>query len=230
MARKTKTAPASVRGLVIHVPVPTDVDTLNPAPYNPRKIKPGKLAALKQKIREVGFLDPIVVQKYSLKFEMGNVIVGGHQRLRAVREVCAEEGIPVPKLPIITLDIDDRTAMKLNVALNNINGEWDTELLAKLLAEMDSDEKMNEAEIAGMGMSNDEFDKYTDLADPDPEVPQEARTFGNSVTLSLSFKDVNMRDMVKKKLQDLADLENKATGEIVDQMLRRSSVKRRSAA
>lgn len=224
MARKTKT---NGRSLIIHTPVPTDVEMLNPAPYNPRKIKPAKLAALKQKIREVGFLDPLVIQKWSEKHSLEYVIVGGHQRLRAVREVCEEEGIALPLLPCIILDVDDRTAMKLNIALNNINGEWDTHLLAKLLAELNADDKMTETEIGGMGMSEDEFDKYVSLVEDDPEIPPEPmQTFGKSVTCSLAFSDVGQRDSVKKRLEEIAKLESKRTGEVVFEMLNRSKVKR----
>ena len=73
----------------VHVPTLHRVSDLNPSAYNPRKITPEKFEALKESIRVDGFLEPIVVQKKGLN------IIGGHQRVKAIKEICVEENEPV---------------------------------------------------------------------------------------------------------------------------------------
>ena len=105
-------------------------EQINPANYNPRTITPRQLEALKEGIRAYGLVEPLVLQK------RGMTIIGGHQRYRAVREVCIEAGLEVPLLPCIVLDVGDREAKRLNIALNRVSGDWDERLLGELLSDI----------------------------------------------------------------------------------------------
>jgi ParB-like chromosome segregation protein Spo0J len=213
MARKMA-AHIGATPVVVHDTTLVDVEKLNPAPYNPRKIKPAMLSALKQSIKEQGFIHPIVVQK------KGMVIIAGHQRVKALRELCSETGQPLPKIPAIIRDIGDRVAKKLNITLNRVGGEFDAGLLGDLLRDLQDDVRLTTDELTGMGISADELDGLLKLDDPPPE-NEEIPTFGRSVTMSLSFSDTKMRDRVKKKLEERSRVEGKKSGEIVDSLMRR---------
>src|ERR1039458_6918452 len=94
------------------------------APYNPRRIAPEQLAALRRSLRTFGVVEPVVANRRSGR------IVGGHQRVRAAEA----EGIET--LPVVWVDLDETGERQLNLALNRISGEWDEPALAALLEEL----------------------------------------------------------------------------------------------
>jgi hypothetical protein len=103
---------------------------LDPAPYNPRKIRPGPFAKLKRSIEKFGQADPIIANR------VNNRIVGGHMRYAAYTERGEKEAL------VRWVDIEDEQEEKaLNVALNNseLAGEWDNDKLGQLLAGMAKD-------------------------------------------------------------------------------------------
>lgn len=175
------------------------------------------LESLKSAIRTHGFLEPLVVQRQSARYgEM--VLVGGHQRLKAVREIGIEDNQILPELPCIVIDVDDRTAKMLNVSLNNIAGEFDPRLLGELLEDVNSMRAIDLDETMRMGFEEDDVSKYLHLADP-PQVDEDPPVFAHSATLTLEFKDVRQRDAVKAKLVERAKLTKRTTGEVVDGLL-----------
>jgi len=102
------------------------VDILKPAEYNPRKkLKPGdkEYEKIKASIEEFGFVDPLVVNA-------DMTIIGGHQRLAVAIELGLKE------VPCAVVNFDKTREKALNIALNNIQGEWDEKLLADLLLDI----------------------------------------------------------------------------------------------
>ena len=102
---------------------------LNPAAYNPRKdLKPGdrEYEKLKRSIAEFGYVEPVI-----WNIQTGNV-VGGHQRLKVLVDMGQTE------IDCVVVDLDLRREKALNVALNKIQGDWDEEKLASLMAEFDA--------------------------------------------------------------------------------------------
>ena len=102
---------------------------LNPAAYNPRReLKPGdkEYEKLKRSISEFGFVEPIVWNKRS-----GN-IVGGHQRFSVMKDLGETE------IDCVVVDLDDKREKALNLALNKIQGEWDEDKLASVMADLDA--------------------------------------------------------------------------------------------
>lgn len=190
---------------------------LNPAPYNAQKMTPAEFEALKAGIRSFGFVENVVVQKHSSRFGP-LVIIGGHQRLNAVREICVEDNCPMPELPCVVLDVDDRTAKRLNVALNRVHGTPDAQLLAELLEDIDREQRVTPEEVSMMGFEDDEFRGLLHLADP--PVPTDSETFARSITISLKFNDLPTRDAVKAKLDDRAKKQKCLNGDVVMGLLR----------
>lgn len=100
-------------------------DTLRPAAYNPRKISKEALKGLQASIERWGVVQDIVVNSRN------RVVVGGHQRLAALKAAGVHD------IPVTWVDLDETDEKALNVALNNphIAGEFD-DTIAGLLAEI----------------------------------------------------------------------------------------------
>ena len=199
----------------VHVPAAQRVAELNPAAYNPRKITPEKFEALKESIKADGFLEPLVVQKEGLR------IIGGHQRLKAVKEIAVEEGAKCPDIPCIVLDVDDRSAKRLNIKLNKIQGEFEARLLGELLVGLYEEAPLEIAEDTMLlGFMQDEAAKFIRLVEPEM-VPvlggedKEPGAFGKSITLSIEFESIAMRDKVKNLLVENAKVAKKKSGDLV---------------
>jgi DNA adenine methylase len=92
--------------------------------------------ALHRSTERWGFVEPLVVRQ-------GNEVVGGNQRLDEALASNQKE------IPIIRIRINDREAKALNLALNKIHGEWDTEKLAPLLVDL---EDLPEISLTGFGI------------------------------------------------------------------------------
>ena len=105
------------------------IEQLNLAAYNPRKdLQPGdpEYEKLKRSIQEFGYVEPIVWNKRT-----GN-IVGGHQRYKVLLDMGMRE------VDCVVVDLDPQREKALNLALNKIQGEWDENKLAELMAELDA--------------------------------------------------------------------------------------------
>jgi hypothetical protein len=108
-----------------------DINKINPAPYNPRKdLKPGdsEYEKLKKSITEFDMVEPLILNK------RGNVLIGGHQRLKVLKEMGRKE------VEVSVVDLPPAKEKALNLALNKISGEWDLPLLKDLLQEIDTGE------------------------------------------------------------------------------------------
>ncbi|TCL60562.1 site-specific DNA-methyltransferase (adenine-specific) [Kineothrix alysoides] len=102
------------------------ISDLNPADYNPRKkLKSGdrEYESIKKSIEEFGFADPVVVNS-------DMTIIGGHQRMTVASDLGYTE------VPCAIVDVDKTQEKALNIALNKITGEWNKELLADLIKEL----------------------------------------------------------------------------------------------
>lgn len=114
------------------------LDALRPDPANPRRMSQAELGALVRSLREWGFVQPVVARR-----EDGTVI-GGHQRLVAARKLGYRE------VPVVYLDVSPEQARLLGLALNRISGEWDEELLGRLLADLQASETLD-LSLSGFG-------------------------------------------------------------------------------
>jgi ParB-like chromosome segregation protein Spo0J len=99
--------------------------------------------ALTRSIQEFGVVDPVIVRRAD------RTVVGGHQRLRAARR------LGLDRVPVVFVDLSVERARLLNLALNRISGEWDEELLARLLADL---EEAPAVDLSLSGFGEDEID------------------------------------------------------------------------
>lgn len=105
------------------------IKDLTPAAYNPRKdLKPGdvEFEKIKRSIEEFGYVEPVIINS-------DLTIIGGHQRAKVLSALGYEE------IDCVVIEVDKTKEKALNIALNKITGDWDTESLAVLLQELDKE-------------------------------------------------------------------------------------------
>jgi DNA modification methylase len=121
---------------VTYVPI----GTLKPSDYNPRKINKESMEQLKESIRQFNLVDPLIVNSAPNR---AGVVIGGHMRLRAAKELGFKE------MPVVHVNLPDIEREKaLNIRLNKNTGEFDWDLLAKF----------DESFLAEIGFASDELD------------------------------------------------------------------------
>ena len=114
------------------------IGDLTPADYNPRKeLGPGdpEFDKLKRSLDEFGYVEPVIWNKTTGR------VVGGHQRITALKALGYED------VDCVVVELDETREKALNVALNKINGEWDQDKLALLIADLDASDF--DAELTG---------------------------------------------------------------------------------
>ncbi|HXF44040.1 MAG TPA: DNA modification methylase [Candidatus Paceibacterota bacterium] len=132
---------------IVYVPI----KNLRPSEYNPRTITKEALEHLKESINRFQMIDPIIVNGAPNR---KNIVIGGHQRLRAAKELDFKE------VPVVYVNIPDVEKEKeLNLRLNRNTGEWDWNLLAEF----------NESLLKDVGFSSDDLDNIFGI-DEQPEI------------------------------------------------------------
>ena len=155
---------------------------LNRAAYNPRiDLIPGdtEYENLRRSITTYGMLIPVIWNKRT-----GNV-VGGHQRLT----VLENEG--ETEVDGSVVDLDETQERQLNVALNKIEGGWDEEKLAELLAELGDDATLT-------GFTQQEIDSLTNDIDSlidGATVDEELRAIEELFNVSLTFDKADQEEL-----------------------------------
>lgn len=106
------------------------IKKLKPAEYNPRvDLRPGdeEYEKIKRSIEEFGFVEPIIINS-------DMTIIGGHQRYKVLKELGYKE------IECSVVDLDKTKEKALNIALNKISGDWDSEKLELLLKELQDED------------------------------------------------------------------------------------------
>jgi DNA modification methylase len=104
------------------------LDDIKPANYNPRlDLQEGdpEFEKLKRSIEEFGFVEPLIVNSRTA------VIVGGHQRYKALKALGYEKAL------CVLVDLTPEQEKALNIGLNKIGGDWDYIKLKELLQEIE---------------------------------------------------------------------------------------------
>ena len=116
--------------------VKVDINELISPEYNPRQITDDEMEKLKNSINEFGYISPIIVNKHN------NHIVGGNQRCLALKQ------LGYTMIDVIYINEQDINKEKaLNIRLNNLSGEWDTNKLQNILDDL----KLQEFDVSLTG-------------------------------------------------------------------------------
>ena len=107
------------------------------------------------------------------------MVIGGHQRLLVARR------LGFKTVPVIYVDLSDEQARLLNLALNKVSGDWDKELLARLLADL---QDAPDVDIALSGFEDDEIKKLLKTLDARDRRGRE-ETFDVAAALEAAKRD-----------------------------------------
>lgn len=126
------------------------IQELKPSIYNPRKWSKEALKQLKESIKRFDCVDPLVVNGSP---ERRNIVIGGHFRLTALKELGYTEA------PVVYVNIRDEAKEKeLNLRLNKNVGEFDFDLLAEF----------DESLLNDIGFDSEDLDEIFGI-DENPE-------------------------------------------------------------
>lgn len=145
------------------------ITALKSAEYNPRKISPNDFEALKESIRIFGIVEPVVINTHKGR---ENIIIGGHQRLYAMKECGYKE------VPCFEIDLTPALEKELNVRLNRNTGEFDKDILMEFF---------NPEDLQKWGFEEEEVDFFNK--------EEEAEEWGEKKE-SKSLKDDQLRVMI----------------------------------
>jgi ParB-like chromosome segregation protein Spo0J len=134
------------------------IGDLKPSLYNPRiPVAKGskEYEKIKASLTQHGVVEPLVVNANTMQ------VIGGHQRLTVMKDLGYTE------VECAMLDIEDEAKEKtLNLALNNIKGEWDMEKLEAMLSDADVtafETGFDDSEINFAGLLPEEAESGDDL-------------------------------------------------------------------
>ena len=135
------------------------IDDLLPAGYNPRQLSETQKELLKESVNKFNLADPIIINS-------NNTIIGGHQRIKVLKEL----GFVEIDVRIPDRELTEDEEKELNLRLNKNTGEWDYILLAKF----------DEGLLSSVGFSPEELDDIFKI-DSEPEkkddkIPSERET------------------------------------------------------
>jgi len=128
------------------------IERLRPHPKNPRR---GDVGAIAKSIAKNGFYGAVVAQTST-----GHILAGNHRFEAAKREGATE-------LPVVWVDVDDKTARRILLADNKTNDEagYDDMVLARTLEECRNDD-----DFTGTGYTEADFEalmeKLSDKFEP----------------------------------------------------------------
>src|SRR5579884_3895994 len=142
-----------------------DINVLRPAIYNPRKISDKAFSDLKESLHRFEVVDPLIVNGSP---ERQNIIIGGHQRYRAARELGHKT------VPVVYVELDEARERERNLRLNRNTGEWDLELLKEFDIELLLDVGFDDTDLADIW--NDALETDDDDFDVEKAVKEAAET------------------------------------------------------
>ena len=150
------------------------IKDLKPATYNPRQISTKQFKDLKASVKKFGLVDPIIIN------QNGNVVVGGHQRLKICKELKHIE------IDCVVLDLSKEEERELNIRLNKNTGTFDIDILAN---EFDIDQLVDWGfKHIELGLNIDKID-YDKEWDGMPEFKQDDKMPYRQIIISFDNED-----------------------------------------
>jgi hypothetical protein len=102
--------------------------SIHPNTWNVNRLNAFGYAKLLESMREYGFFDPILVRKCVLHGDLE--IIGGEHRWRAAGD------LSIDTVPVMIIEVDDRTARKISIIDNELHGQADPRALGDLLRDL----------------------------------------------------------------------------------------------
>ena len=160
--------------------------------YNPRQLTKDQHKDLKDSIERFGIVDPLIINTHK---DRENILIGGHQRLRIIKEMGYD------KVPCVEVELSYDLEKELNIRLNKNTGEWDWDALANYF---------DVGELTEWGFTDEnlfpfdqDYGTEFELPDGDKE-PFQQMTF----TLSDEQAEVVQTAIKRAKQNDFGDIGN----------------------
>jgi len=123
---------------------------------NPRRISSEALSRLKTSIRTLGLFKPLLGWRRAPGEPL--VVIGGNQRLRAIREMVAVGEIEESPIPVVVYEGDEVSARTIALRDNASEGEWEWGSLASYVSDLEA--LARDAEV-GLDLTLTGFDAKT---------------------------------------------------------------------
>ena len=136
-------------------------------PQNPRIISDAAKKKLAGKMKQVGLLQPLIVNRSTMH------LLGGHQRLATMDKIEKyKDGVNDFEIDVAMVDLDETEELEMLVFLNNgsSQGSWDTELLAAINIEAGVSFDAMGFDNLDVEMLFDGDGRFTDIFPDSPEV------------------------------------------------------------
>ena len=132
------------------------------APYNPRRMSEANRKRLRENIKRVGMVEPIVVNKPTRN------IVSGHQRISILDTLMHKKDY---EITVAMVDLSEKEEMEQNLFMNNSKamGEYDEFQLAEIFESYDIELDNTGFELPDLGLMGIEIDMTLD----DDEIPEQ---------------------------------------------------------
>jgi hypothetical protein len=137
-----------------------DPKTLKPWDNNPRVMSKKDEDALKASIKEFGLVEPIVARRAD------RLVVGGHMRLKASVD------LGFTSVPVVFIDVNDAQMQVLNIALNQISGEFDYPKLMSILDGIKISQEITGLNLELTGFTAADLTGFHDTLDTDAPIPE----------------------------------------------------------
>lgn len=133
-----------------------NINQLSPNEKNPRNLSKKAIDAVKKSIESFGYLVPIVIDE-------NNVVLAGHTRLRAVKNLGWKE---VDCVVVSNLTEEEKKIFNIVDNKTTELNSWDEELLASLLSTIKED-------MTQYGFSNEELDSvFKEESEEEDDIPE----------------------------------------------------------
>jgi hypothetical protein len=170
------------------------IDDLSFFDDNPRTISAESLDRLSASLRRFGLFVPLLGWRSPTR---GLVVVGGNQRLLALRRM-RDEGEAVPSsIPVVILDCSEAEARTIVLRDNTHDGEWEWEGLSTYLADLVATDP--DLDLVTTGFDSEVFDELIALgADPLLSATAPERASGEAIEDGSGTSPTSTRAEIEK--------------------------------
>jgi len=179
------------------------ISELKQAEYNPRRMTNKQYEDLKNSLEKFGLIDPIIINS-------DNTVIGGHQRLKIVRELGASE------VPTVRVNLSKEDERELNIRLNKNTGEWNWDMLANEWDNVElknwgldvwqPEESVSNETDYSMNTADEKLKRFLDAKVKNITIPFETEEFTNVVgrleKLLLKYNCQDYRALIYKILEN----------------------------
>lgn len=130
------------------------VELLYPNNWNPNRMSQTIYQKEVESIRRFGMIDPVLAREQG---EGKYQIIDGEHRWRACKELGYKE------VPCVVIDVDEPTAKRLTITMNELRGDADPILLSEMLADLKMEVDVADL-LSTMPFSEEQFENILEVS------------------------------------------------------------------